>query len=97
MIAIETVEDLFSPEEFIPKDLLKQSVFQHFKDSVLIGIPDAAIEVDFEPEDMSDILVRKIDPEKALGYRLFENEDSYFSYLNKQLYIPKESDFEGGE
>ena len=60
---------------------LKQAVSQDFKEKELIGVPDVALKIHYSPEDGNDILIEKIDPEKALGFRLFKSEDDYYTQL----------------
>jgi hypothetical protein len=96
VISVESIDDLF--DKAIPREFLKASVLTDIKQRILIGVPEVNLEVDLEPADGSDILIqeKQIDPEKALGYRVFPSKNSYFSYLDAQLYVPQESDFKGG-
>ena len=89
----ERIEDLFTKDGGINKEYFKDKVVEHFKQNVLIGVADAHLAIDLEPSDESDILIKKIDPEKALGYQVHDNIDDYYKSLRRDLYVPQDSDF----
>lgn len=98
-IEVQRIEDLFSQDGGIPKDLLRNKIIEDIKEKHFIGIPESYLEVELEPADGSDILITKlIDPKKALGYRVFDDLEDYYNNLSAELYVPQASDFgQGGE
>ena len=90
------IEELFSPEGPVPPGLLKEAVIRDFKDKALIGVPDAELRISFSPPEGDDILIRRIDPENALGYSVYASEEEYFDHLQAELYEPTEEDILGG-
>jgi hypothetical protein len=72
----------------ISEDMMKQHVVRNLKSTVLAGTPDAFLEVSLEPDSGDDILIRKIDPENALGYSVYQGEGDYFNHISAQLYEP---------
>lgn len=79
-----TFEPVTSPHEgqiHIESETIKQAVSSDFREKELIGVPDPAVRIDFSPSDGSDILIKKIDPEEALGNRLFKSEDDYYEQM----------------
>ena len=95
-IHFEPLSELFSDGPAYSKDLLKTHVLDDLKRKELIGTPDDHLRIRFNPEDGSDILVHKIDPENALGYSVYPNEKDYFDRLSASLYEPSEEDISGG-
>ncbi len=95
---VERVEDLFTQDGGIPRELLRDKVLEDIKQTRFIGIPEIDLDVNLEPPDGSDILITKlIDPKKALGYRVFDSAEDYYSNLAAELYVPSDTDFGQGE
>lgn len=84
-IYFEPWQELFEPEQTVPKDLIVKHVYDDFKGKFLIGVPEIKLEVTFQGDESSDILVKKIDPEKALGYSTFSSESDYFERFGSEL------------
>jgi len=84
-IYFEPLQELFDPEGPVPKELLTGQVYEDFRKKYMIGVPDGKIEVTFQPNESSDILIKKIDPEKALGYSTFTSDSDYFDRLDQEL------------
>lgn len=93
----DRVEDLFTKDGGINMQAFKDPIVSHIKQNILIGIPETRISIDLEPSDDSDILIKVIDPEKALGYQVHADLDEYYQALSRELYVPQESDFNQGE
>ena len=89
-IQFESLRELFQDDSAVPKDLMKPMILEDFRDKNLIGVPEANLQITFDTADGSDILIRKIDPEKALGYRTYEDESDYFNQLQLDMYVPGE-------
>jgi hypothetical protein len=89
----ERIEDLFDKDGGINPAMFKDKVLEQVKQTTLIGVPEARLAIDFEPTDGSDILIRTIDPEKALGYQVHDGLDDYYKSLDRDLYVPQDSDF----
>lgn len=89
IIQFEPLQELFEEASPVPPDLMKKAVVEDFKEKSLTGVPEIQLEIIFQPEDGSDILIRKVDPEKALGYNTFANENEYFNKLQDDMYIPE--------
>lgn len=93
-ISFEPLTSLFEEEPGNLSDLFKDAALTTLKHTELIGVPDVELQINFNPEDGSDILVKRIDPEKALGYSVFEGEEDYFNRLSAELYSPTEAEIE---
>jgi hypothetical protein len=76
---------------------MKNTVIEDFKEKNLPGVPEYHLQITLHPDDGSDILLRKIDPENAQGYRTYENESDYFNQLKLDLFAPTNSDLAAGE
>lgn len=89
-IAFSPVQALFKPESALPqRDETLRTVFEDFKTKDLAGVPETSLEVTFQPDDESDILIRKVDPEKAQGYQTYRGEEDYFAQQHADLYVPE--------
>lgn len=73
-----------SEPEGVPKSTIKARVLEDLKLNALNGVSEQSTDIDFDPDDGSDILVKKIDPEKALGYQVFSDVNSYFARLEAE-------------
>lgn len=93
-LQFEPLNDLFSSAPITLEDV-KPAVLAHFKDAVLTGIPEVQMDISFSPSDGGDILVRKIDPEKALGYSVYNDPQHYYQNLSASLYEPSEEEILG--
>ena len=93
----ERIQDLFTKDGGINKDMFKDKVLENIKQTTFIGVADSKLSIDLEPSDGSDILIKEIDPEKALGYQVHDNLDEYYKFLAKELYVPQDSDFSKGD
>lgn len=92
MKPITSLEPLFEDEAPIPKDSLKEAVVDDFK--LKAGVPDDKLEISFNPEDGSDIIIKLIDPHAASGYLVFQGEAAYNDWLNQQLYEPSQDEIQ---
>ena len=95
-IGFEPLQGLFEEGAGVTKDLLKDSVLHDLKLTYLAGIPEVALQINFSPDDGSDILIQKVDPKNALGYSVYADEQDYFAHLSASLHEPSESDAMGG-
>ena len=95
-VSFNRLADLFEPESPVPTGLLKEAVAVDFKSKAMIGVPDAQLRISFSPDSGDDILIRRIDPENALGYSVYASEEEYFDHLQSELYEPTEEDVLGG-
>lgn len=91
-ITLISVEPLFAEEAPVPKDTFKQQALDDFKSGNLAGVPDQKLEINFNPEDGSDIIVKLIDPHAAAGYLVFQDESAYSNWLSAQLYEPSQDE-----
>jgi hypothetical protein len=89
---IAPIESLFELDSAVPKDLIKKHVAEDFKSKDLIGIPEAHLSITFSPDEDSDILIRRVDPENALGYSVFDSSSDYFNHLQNELYEPTDEE-----
>jgi hypothetical protein len=94
MITLERVEPLFEDTSAIPQDTLKQVVLEDFRMNNLAGVPDNKLEISFNPEEGGDILVKLIDPHAATGYLVFQGEQAYRDWLNRELYEPSQDEIQ---
>lgn len=94
-VSFEPLQKLFDEGGPIGPELFKQDVYSHLKSSRLGGTPEATLRIDFSPEDGSDILIEKVDPENALGYNVFGSKSEYFSHLSNSQYVPSEEELMG--
>lgn len=94
-LEFEPLTELMQDELVGTRHLFKKRVFDDFRSKSLTGSLDAHLEVDFNPLDGSDILVRKVDPENALGYSVFSDPGEYYQSLAASLYEPTEEDIQG--
>lgn len=94
MITLTDVKSLFEEDSPVPEGTLKQTVVDDFKMKELIGIPDSKLEISFNPDDGSDIIIKLIDPHAASGYLVFQDENAYNDWLGKQLYEPSQDEIE---
>lgn len=94
-IGFSRLQDLFERDAAIPSELIKEAVVSDFKDKELIGVPDVQLRISFSPQDGDDILIRRLDPENALGYSVYTDEEDYFNHLQAELYEPTEEDVLG--
>lgn len=90
------LRDLFEEDSPAPKGSMKQNIIEHLRLSRIAGVPEYRVNIDLEPDDGSDIIVRVVDLENALGYRVYKGEEDYFNQLSADLHVPQESDFRGG-
>lgn len=95
-LSIEPLSNLFEPDSPVPKELMKEAVVKDFKETALIGVPEANLRITFSPSEGDDILIHRIDPENALGYSVYASENDYFNHLQAELYEPSEEDVLGG-
>lgn len=95
-LEFEPLVGLFEDDAPIPEGLLKHHVAEHFKLTHLTGVPDASLEITFYPSEGDDILIKRVDPEKALGYSVYAGEQDYFDRLSQELHIPTEEEVLGG-
>ena len=95
-IQFESLQELFSTDSAVPKNLMKGPILADFRLKELVGIPENHLQITFQPVDGGDILVRQVDPENAQGYRTYENESDYFNQLKLDLFTPTDSDFAAG-
>ena len=94
-VTLTRLQNLFEPDVAVPKDLLKEAVVKDFKNKELIGVPDTTLRITFSSPEGSDILIQKLDPENALGYSVYTDEEDYFNHLQAELYEPTEEDILG--
>ena len=95
-VTLSPLVSLFDEKNPVQKELLKEHVVDNFKQTNLIGVPDALVRINFNPEEGDDILIHRIDPENALGYSVHASEEDYFNHLSQSLYEPTEEDILGG-
>lgn len=84
----EPLESLLNPENTVSKDLFKSAVLEHMKTTVLLGTSDRELEIDFQPVSEDDIIIKRVDPENALGYKVFSDADAYFKNLQLEMTTP---------
>ncbi|NBO55675.1 MAG: hypothetical protein EBU84_14040 [Actinobacteria bacterium] len=94
-IQFEPLEGLTDPAVGGTKDLFKSSVVGDIKMTQFAGTPEVLLQVEFDTADGSDILVRKVDPENALGYSVFSDQDDYYLKLSDSLYDPPDEEILG--
>ena len=94
MAILTALTPLFDDESPVPKDTLKQDVADDFKIKELAGVMDNKLEISFNPEEGSDIIIKLIDPHAASGYLVFQDEAAYTDWLNKELYEPSQDEIE---
>jgi len=94
VITLQSIEPLFSEESPIPKDTLKAEIIEDFKLKELTGIPDQNLEISFNPDEGSDIIIKLIDPHAASGYLVFQDEAAYNDWVSRQLYEPSQGEIE---
>lgn len=96
-IFFEPLRELFDDggDGFNP-DNIKHSVTTDVKMSLLSGIPESKLKIDFSPSDGSDIVIKSVDPEKALGYSLHADTQSYYENLGASLHVPEDDELLGG-
>lgn len=95
-IEFEPLQNLFESDSAVPKELMKKQVVEDFKQTELIGVPDSCLEISFSPGEGDDILIRRVDPENALGYSVYPSEEDYFDHLSASLYQPTDEEILGG-
>ncbi len=96
-IFFEPLNELFDDKEgtFDP-NTIKHAVTTDVKISLLAGTPDSKVMIDFSPSDGSDIVIKSVDPEKALGYSQYADTQSYYENLSASLYAPDDNELLGG-
>ena len=87
-----SVEPLFREDAPVPRDTMKQQVLEDFKMTALAGIPDQKLEISYNPDDGSDIIVKLIDPHAASGYLVLKDQSAYRDWLDAQLYEPSQDE-----
>lgn len=86
-LSLEPTQALF--ESKLPtKETLRPFVLEKVKQDHVMEASDSRLEISFDTPEGDDILVKKIDPENALGYHTFSSEDDYFENVQTQLYRP---------
>jgi hypothetical protein len=94
VITLTSVEPLFREDAPVPKDTMKKQVLEDFKLHNLIGVADQKLQINFNPDDGSDIIVKLIDPHAASGYLVFQDEKAYKDWLDVQLFDPSQDEIE---
>lgn len=92
MELLTSLQPLFDDQAPVPKDTLKKQVVEDFKLKELAGIPDQSLEISFNPDDGSDIIIKSIDPHAASGYLVFQGEKEYNDWLGAQLHEPSQDE-----
>ncbi len=95
-VSFEPLQSLFDDGQGITKELFKADALDKFKQENLSGVPESRLQITFSSEEGDDILIEKIDPEKALGYSVYAGENDYFDRLSAELYEPSEEEVMGG-
>ena len=86
---VEPMQSLLDPDETVPKAFFKDQAIEQAKHSTFLGVPEKDLKIDLDPPDGSDILITKrVDPENALGYRVYKGESDYFNKLQQELSVP---------
>lgn len=93
----EPLEPLLNPENTISKDLFKHAVLENMKVTVFPGVSERELEIDFQGNEESDILIKKVDPENALGYKVFQSADAYFQNLQLEMTPPSREQIMGAK
>jgi hypothetical protein len=93
MIRFQPLTALY--EDPVPKEQLLEGVAKDFKETSLMGVPEAELEISFKADNESDILIKRIDPENALGYSTYSGEDDYFDHLSAELHEPTDEEISG--
>jgi len=96
-MAFVPLRALFEQDAPAPKDTMKQNIVEDLRFKRLAGLPEYRLNINLEPSDGSDILIKVVDLENALGYRIYEGEDNYFQQLSADLHVPQEHDFKEGK
>ena len=96
LLGFEPMADLFDEFSAIPMDQLKQKIVDDIRMTRLAGVPDYRLQIELEPQDGSDILIRQIDPEKALGTQTYGSVDDYYDSMEATLHLPSESEILAG-
>lgn len=91
----EPLDPLFESSPGDTSQLFKTMVFEDIKLTRLGGVLSTQIQVDFAPKDGSDILIRKLDPENALGYSVYADLSDYYQHLSASLYQPSDEEILG--
>lgn len=95
-LSFEPLQELFNQDSAVPAKLMQDTVIEDFKAQELTGVPDLQLQITLSDDGSGDILVRKVDPEKALGYKVYDNETDYFDQLKLDMFVPTEADFAAG-
>lgn len=89
-ITLNTLDDLFSKEAPFPKEMLRERVIEDMKATDLAGANPSHLKISFDDEGGGDILIKRIDPKRAQGYLVFQDERDYTSWLSETLTGPDE-------
>jgi len=77
MISIQRIPDAF---DFLKRAKQKEEIKQAaIEDAKSKEVPVEEPELSLDTPEGDDILEKKMDPEKALGYQSFESEEDYFN------------------
>lgn len=94
MIALESTQPLFDATAPFTREMFVSPVVQHMRKTVLAGVPESHVEVTSQEGSPSDIIVKKVDPYAATGYRAFQSVQDYNSWLQASLYEPTQDEIE---
>jgi hypothetical protein len=94
-VSFEPLQALFDDGSPVTKELLKDTIYTDMKYTRLAGVPDFLVRTNFNPSEGSDILIEKVDPEKALGYNVFSSAQEYSEHLQASQYVPTDADLGG--
>ena len=86
-IEFEPYGDLFEDGHGRTKSLLQDAVLKDLKMNVFTGVLEGQLKIDLS-SGSGDILVSMIDPEKALGYSVYDSVDQYYEGMSEYLLEP---------
>lgn len=83
---LEPTQALFQSGDLPTKDTLKAFALQDVKTTLLTGISEK--DLSFEDLGEDGILIKKLDPENALGHFTFDSEEDYFNHTAMLMHRP---------
>jgi hypothetical protein len=83
---LEPTQDLFTAKPQISKEGIKALALQDAKITFLTGVAEQ--DLSFEDQGENGILIKKLDPEKALGHFTYDSEEGFFKHIAMLMHRP---------
>ena len=94
MLKFTPVEELFAKKTPFTKEQFSQKALDHMKSTVLAGVSDDLLQVSGQEGGSGGMIVKRVDPFAAKGYRAFQSEQEYNEWLSASLYEPTQGEIE---